>query len=533
MNKKHLVLVVIVIVATFLRLYKLDQNPPSLYWDEASLGYNAFAILTKGIDEHGERYPLARFIAFGDYKPPGYIYSIVPFMALFGVNEFAIRLPSAISGILMVLGTYWFTKKLTGQESIGLVAAGLLAFSPWSLQLSRAAFEAHLAALFSFWGILCFFAALRRPWFFVVAVIFFTLSFYTFNANRILAPLFILLLITIYRKEVWPIKKWLIVGGLVGFLLLLPSIEYLRSRESRLRFHEVSIFTSLNTVKKANERIARAGNTWWANILHNRRMYFLRDFLTHYVDHFKGKFLFVSGDSNPRLSIQDVGELYLFELPFLLLGMYVLLRWKNKTTALLLGWLMIAPIPSATARETPHMLRSASLLPVYQVIVAIGFVYFGKWLLKKRGSVRNTLSVLLIILITLNLGYYFHNYWIHYPQDWAGQWQYGYKQMVGKVRELEGNYERVTVTQNLGRPYIYFLLYNQVDPYEYVKTRQAERDWYGLWNVYGFGKYDFLEKPAKEDEKVLSVKNGKDTVSNKLDDVLDPDGQVVFEIGEL
>src|SRR3989338_3367158 len=102
-DRFRILLILIIVIATFLRLYKVDQIPPSLYWDEASLGYNAYAILTTGYDEHGEQFPLARFIAFGDYKPPGYIYATVPGLAVFGVNEFAIRFPSAVSGILMVL----------------------------------------------------------------------------------------------------------------------------------------------------------------------------------------------------------------------------------------------------------------------------------------------------------------------------------------------------------------------------------------------------------------------------------------------
>ncbi len=532
MKKIQLILAVVILVAASLRLYRLDQNPPSLYWDEASLGYTAYAILTKGIDEHGERFPLARFIAFGDYKPPGYTYAIVPWLVLFGVNEFAVRFPSAIAGIFMVVFTYWLAKKMTGEKLIGLVAAGLLAVSPWSLQLSRAAFEAHLAALYSLLGIICFIAGTKKSWLYIFSVIFFVLSFYTFNANRILSPLFVILLISIYRKEVRSAKKWLLMATIIGLILLMPSITYLLSRESRLRFHEVSIFTSLNTVQKANERIAMAGGTWLANILHNRRVYFTREFLYNYLDHFKGEYLFILGDQNPRLSTQDVGELYLFELPFIFVGLVILLRWKNKTTALLLGWLLIALIPAATARETPHMLRTASVLPIYQIIGGIGVVFFWKWLVKK-STLSKIIGISVVGAITLlNLSYYLHNYWVHYPRDWSGQWQYGYKQMVEKVSMLEDNYDRITVTSDLGRPYIYFLLYNRTDPDEYVRTRKAERDWYGLWNVYGFGKYDFTEQPPLPGERVLTVKRGVNSVTHKIDQVVDSSGNIIFEIGE-
>src|SRR3989344_5777104 len=103
---KKLLIVLIVLLAAILRFYQIDSNPPSLYWDEASLGYNAYSILKTARDEHGTFLPLTNFAAFGDYKPPGYIYVTVPAVWIFGLTEFAIRFPSAFFGTLTVLITY-------------------------------------------------------------------------------------------------------------------------------------------------------------------------------------------------------------------------------------------------------------------------------------------------------------------------------------------------------------------------------------------------------------------------------------------
>lgn len=536
--KTKIALFILLLAAFFLRVYKLDQNPPSLYWDEVSLGYNAFSILTTGHDEHGEFLPIARFVAFGDYKPPGYIYAIVPFMAVLGVTELAVRFPSALAGMGMVILTYYLSKTISGKKEIALISAALLAFSPWSLQLSRAAFEAHLAAFFNLAGVYLFILSLTKRWVMPFAFICFMLSFYTFTANRIIAPLIIGLLCVVYLKEVWSMKKWLVFSAFLCGLLLLPSISFLQSRESKLRFHEVSIFTSLDTVKKSNERIERAGNTWWAHVLHNRRVYFARDFLTHYLDHFKGEFLFVKGDRNPRFSIQNVGVLHTFEIPLLLSGVVILLlslKSKNKTAFLLFGWILVAPIPAGMARETPHMLRIASILPTLQVVSAIGFYTIWRFFVRKHFYLAWTVTSFFSLFIVINLFYYFHNYWIHYPRDWSGEWQYGYKQMVNSVTQIEPKYDRINVTSAYGRPYIYFLFYNQVNPLEYVATRRAERDWYGLWNVNGFGKYQFDDYSSLTREKVLTVAT-KDTIAASgflIDSIQNLKGVTVFEIGEL
>lgn len=537
MKKSLLFLAIIVLIAAFLRMYRLGENPPSLYWDEASLGYNAYAILTTGHDEHGEFLPLARFTAFGDYKPPGYIYTTAISMAVFGVNEFAIRFPSAAAGILMVVGAYILVLLLTKDKLFGLIAAFLLAVSPWSLQLSRAAFEAHLAALFNLVGVILFYLAAKtkRAYVLPLSILAFSAAFYTFNSNRIITPLLLVFLTILFFRDVWKQKVWLGIAIVLGVLCVLPSVSYLQSRESRLRFHEVSIFTSLDTVKLANERIERSGNTPLSRILHNRRVYFIRDFITHFVDHFKGEYLFISGDENPRLSTQDSGELYLFEFPFLVIGGFIFLKYakdKDRGALMILGWMLIALIPAATARETPHMLRTASVLPTMQILSAAGIVC----IYRKMKSQRNKIGFLLIMssLFLSQFVYYQHNYWVHYPSDWAQAWQYGYKQMVAAVNKYEKDYDRVIVTENYGRPYIYFLLYNRVSPLVYVQERDAERDWYGLWNVYGFGKYDFVGKPPGPGEKILQVGTpGTFSDTTKiLETIKNPKGEVVFEIGE-
>src|SRR5579872_6374629 len=153
---KKYILVAIILLAGLLRFYKLGQNPPSLYWDEASLGYNAYSILKTGSDEHGRHLPITDFAAFGDYKPPLYIYADVPAIAVFGLNEFGIRFPSAFFGTLTIFVAYLIAKSLIEDENVALLTSLFLAISPWHIQLSRAAYEANLGLFFSSLGILFF-----------------------------------------------------------------------------------------------------------------------------------------------------------------------------------------------------------------------------------------------------------------------------------------------------------------------------------------------------------------------------------------
>src|SRR5688572_3781308 len=143
----------IIILAIFLRFYQLGSNPPSLDWDEASIGYNAYSILKTGADEYGNAFPLS-FRSFDDYKPPVYFYLTVPSIAVFGLTEFAVRFPAAVIGVVAVIALYFFVLEVLQRfdkpkrQGIALTAAFFLAISPWHLQFSRAAFEGNLGMAF-------------------------------------------------------------------------------------------------------------------------------------------------------------------------------------------------------------------------------------------------------------------------------------------------------------------------------------------------------------------------------------------------
>src|SRR3972149_11228470 len=106
MNRKWWLLFFILILSSILRLYQLGNVPISLEWDEVAIGYDAFSILKTGRDQFGQLLPLT-FRSLDDYKPPIYEYTAIFPIFLFGLNSFAVRLPSAIFGILSVLSVFW------------------------------------------------------------------------------------------------------------------------------------------------------------------------------------------------------------------------------------------------------------------------------------------------------------------------------------------------------------------------------------------------------------------------------------------
>ena len=522
-------------LALFLRLFQLGINPPSLYWDEASLGYNAYSILTSGKDEHGEVFPLARFIAFGDFKPPLYIYTASLSILFFGLTEFAVRLPSSLAGFFMVLFTYLLCRELFFKKRISLVASFLIAVSPWSLQFSRAAFEANLGALFNLMGIYFFVLFKRRKIAIFLSVIFFIFSFYTFNSNRITAPLLLAFLFIINFKTVLKNYLWVFVSILIGIILILPSSHYLRDRESRVRFQEVSIFNDLTPVEISNQRSQREGNSPFAKVLHNRRVLFAVSFLKHFTANFDGRFLFVKGDANARLSILEMGELYPIELPLLILGVWYLALHKKKTGLIIALWMIIAVIPAATAKEVPHALRIVSILPSYQIIGAVGCMYLYHLIKYRQIKIGFFISIFISLGYVFCVYYYLHNYYFHYPQESNFAWQYGYKQMVQKVSQIENQYNRIFVTTALGRPYIYFAFYNRISNQDFLKNKVADRDWYGFWTVSKLGKYYFDFTPlqnSRQNDLIVTTPESIPGEFNVFDTIYDLEGKPVLVLAD-
>jgi len=511
----------------------VDSLPPSLYWDEASLGYNAFSISQTARDEHGKFLPYTNFGAFGDYKPPGYIYATVPFIAFVNVTELAVRLPSVMAGVLTVILCYYLVKKLFGKEIIALLSAFFLAISPWHLQLSRAGFEANLALFFSLSGIYFFIKfATEKKYNIYLSSIFFLLAMFTFTGQRLFVPFIVLILAIAFRQKIVANPKIVILNSVLALIAFWPLFVFsTQTIEGKLRFDEVSIFKNLKPINDSIRFRETDNFSSFSGIIHNRRLFFARDYLKHYFDAYNPSFLFINGDANPRLSIQSQGQLYIFDLVFLLLGLYFLFRKNYKYKFLLLGWLLVSPLGPATARETPHALRMIHILPTFQIISAIGLYHLISNFQKKYYVIYTS-----VLVISISLLYYLHMYYIHYPIEYSGEWQYGYKQTVEYIESKYNEVDNIVVTKHLGRPYIYYLLYMKFPPANYWSNAVVTRDKFFFYDVESFDKFYFVSNPDEFDKRgnnlyVTSVNNlPKDT--KLLKTVKNLSGDDVFVIGE-
>lgn len=245
----------ILLLACVLRLVSVTKTPPSLYWEEAALGYDAYSILMTGKDYHGNTLPILAFPSFGDFKPSLYFYAIVPFIKLFGLTPFAVRLPSVLSGIILTGLVMLIGKELFGKK-IGYMAGLLYAIQPWSVHISRVGFETNLATLLITAGVWFLIKAREKQWYLLLAANAFGLSMYAYHSARIVAPILggVLGLWVLYavRKRKAFMLPLIAIG--IGLLYTLPIFLNMKNPVIAQRAQETSIFSDIRIIEEVIEQ---------------------------------------------------------------------------------------------------------------------------------------------------------------------------------------------------------------------------------------------------------------------------------------
>jgi 4-amino-4-deoxy-L-arabinose transferase-like glycosyltransferase len=493
----YIILIGVILLAVFLRFWQLGKVPVSPDWDEAALGYNAYSILKTGRDEYGTFLPRV-LRSYDDYKPPLYAYLTIPAIATFGLNVWAVRLPSAVMGSLAVIGTYFLVFRLFGSDelesasaskkrkvfrwgnkpyALALLATLLLAVSPWHLQFSRIAFEANTGITLNILGLVAFLYGLTSlPWMAVSAFLF-GLALYAYHSERAFVPLLVLTLAILWRRELFRDYRKVVVGIIIGLLTVAPLIPVVTDKTVLTRLKGTSSLSDttgllMRSVKKLEED-ARVRDRVGA-IFDNRRIVYAATLIDGYISHYSFRWLFLTGD-NDRHHAPDNGLLYLWELPFLLWGIGTVWRKGGRVSTLLFTWFLISPVAASPTSETPHAIRTLVFLPTFQVFTAVGLLQaialVKKGYASQSGITRiipSGIALVSSIAILFNILFYFHMYYAHLNYEDSRFWQYGYEQAVRYAEANKSRYKKIVVSTKLEQPHMFFLFYTRYDPAKYL-----------------------------------------------------------------
>lgn len=510
--RKVILLLGIILLAIALRFWNIGHVPPSPDWDEAALGYNAYSILQTGKDEYGQQFPII-LRSFDDYKPALYTYFVIPSIILFDLTISAVRYPSAIFGVLTIIGVFFLTREILSIEkrlkeayiiSLSLLVAFLLAISPWHIQFSRIAFEANLGVAFNVFAVLFFLLGLKKHFYLILSATIFALNLYVYQSEKVFVPLLTLALFVIFRKELWAVpKKYIFASVLLGALIVFPIFHYtLTNSESLSRAKGVSIFADATPfLKESVERYAQdiKNRDYLGMIFDNRRIDYAKAIISGYITHFDINWIFTRGDI-ARHHAPNMGLMYLWELPFLLIGLYVSIfgKFSKKTKLLLFAWFLITPIPASITSGVPHSIRTLNFLPTFQIFTAIGIV--ASFVEISRHKLKYPTYLFILLLGLFNFFYYLNQYFVQQNYFHSEHWQYGYKQAVEIVEKTEDEYKKIVVSNqpHLDQSYMFFLFYLKYPPSLY--QQEAKTSSGGFNETHRFGKYEF--RPINWDTEV-------------------------------
>jgi len=459
------------ILGSFFRLYQLDSFPPSLFSDEIDAGYQAKVFLEQHTDYFGNPWPI-HFQSFADWRTPALIYSMALSFKLFGVSALTLRLPSAFFGILCLPILYLLIKNLTKNKHLALFGMALLTFSPWHIHYSHVAFELTTMLFFLFWGLerLLIYTQTKKPKYFFQTIVLLLLSTYSYSTAKLFVVFILLLSLLIFRKKLTkPLlcKKSLLPFALL-FLLALPMIFSTLKGESGYRFSYINIFTDPTTGQQINrdrEKVAvqiKGAKTLaletplLAKIYHNKPLSWAQTFLKNYFSAFSTEFLFIKGDQNLRHSFKNMGLLLYPESILLLLGLVHILASKpTNQSRLLLGLLLLAPIPFALTRDSPgpHASRLIIMLPLLIILETYGLQY----LLKKLKKPILPLFALFISFFFFSSVFCQH-YLYQYPHLSERVFHAGLKEAVLSSLEKQKEYQNIYFS-NKQEPFLPFFLF--------------------------------------------------------------------------
>lgn len=469
------ILIFIILLAAVLRLWNLGGVPLSPDWDEAALGYNAYSILHTGRDEYGKFMPVI-LKSFDDYKPALYAYTIIPFIAVFDLSVVAVRLPSALFGILTVYMTYLLVKELFKRTDIALLSAFFLSISPWHIQFSRVAFESNLGLACNVLAAYFFVKGVKKPLFLSLSTLFAALSLYAYQSEKVFVPLLFVMLIAVFYKELLKLpKKYLMSAVIVGVIVMLPMVVTIAFDHHALsRAKQTSIFAKQTDLLDRYEKrivIDKKNGDVLGFLFDNKYLYFAKEIFGGYISHFDPNWLFITGDIE-RHHAPGMGLLYLFELPLLLIGIYMLIFSKefNKQGKLVIFfWLLLAPIPASITTDVPHAVRTLNFLPTLQVFSAVGVLTLLHFLQKRRLVLRYLLGGIFFILALFNFIYYLNQYFVQQNYFYSSSWQYGYKDIISYVSRVKENYDHIYISDEvpMDQSYIFYLFYTKYDPAKY------------------------------------------------------------------
>ena len=447
-SSQRYILVAILLLAAFLRFWRLDTLPPGLHHDEAYNGLDALSLLEGkqfpqfyegwelyGQDAHAGNPPQeTRFPLFfeGNYgREALHVYLMALSIKLFGPTPFAVRFVPALAGVLAVFTTYLAAAQLVVDRSAStkimtpLVAAFVMAILFPAVHFSRFGLRAMLfvpvetLTVYFFWRGVYGGAAVsetqkaqhgvaarlfhKGALSFITAGFFLGFGLYVYVSARLFPLLFVLFIPYWFWREREALRRhWLHVGMMAAAagLTAVPILLFF------IRYPAIFLFRVAFVVNRGDGAVAdKPWLTWLGNVGRVLRGLLWR------------------GDASLRHNLPERPFLDPIQAVLFLLGILRVLRRLTPRMVFLLLWLGVMLLPSILSGDAPHFGRLVGAAPPIAIIAGLGgaALYSQKALFSKlkfeRALSLKTRGWLLIAILGVSTFYTVRDYFVGYAGD--------------------------------------------------------------------------------------------------------------------
>ncbi|HVM59588.1 MAG TPA: glycosyltransferase family 39 protein [Verrucomicrobiae bacterium] len=439
----------------FLHFWKIGSVPRGFIGDECSIAYNAYCLAQTGADEYGTPWPMY-FRGIEVYYEPADVYSVLIPIRVFGLEEWAARVPCGVYYVLACAAFYLLLRHWRVEAPLALAGAFLLSVIPWAFPTSRSCtYAGHTVALLALvTGLVLTASAVRsqskgRA---VLAGVAWALALYGHQSIQpVLALLAVGCAIVLWHRLIprWRLLLLMLLSALIVSLPLIISI--LRSPGGLVaRFQQVSI---THEASSPVEMLAGAAR--------------------RYCGYFSPRFLFISGDGQLRHHTGHGGELYWCLAPLILAGLYVSIRqWRQSAShRVILVGILASPVSAALTMDQMHSTRSVYAVIFWLLLATVG----AQWCWQRRGPWRMlVLAVACAGALEITL----------YMRDYFGAYQTRDSQAL--QTELTDALEYCF--GHLGRNDVLYISASTFDPYGATVNAQLKPQLYAY--VLFFGRID-------------------------------------------
>ena len=218
-------------------------------------------------------------------------------------------------------------------------------------------------------------------------------------------------------------------------------------------------------------------------------------YIQNFLKYLSVDFFFIQGSVHGNHGIGNVGQFYIVELLFIVLGIFYGFIKKIKWTYFLMGWLLLVISIASLTREAPHATRSFFALVPLEIFSSLGIiVILGSFKKIKNFKFAVLVAGVLFALLAYSIIFYLSSYYLRFPIFYAKAWRSEDDALSSLIKKEERKYERVVFDRKAGFVYTSLLFYTKYPPLKFQESvRRLPPDSEGFSEVVSFGKYEFRD----------------------------------------